>query len=233
MSFNFGWRGPNIVKDGLLIYLDASSPNSYYDTTSTTWKDISGNNKDGTLTNGPTYNSNDGGSIVFDGVNDYVTISGSTSFPDKGSLVFWVNPSVVENYRNPLSLWTLNGLNEGIRFEENNSGTFGAVVGSGSFTFTPHNYVTTGFTANQWYMVSLTWDVTNNRVSGTLNGSQKFTNSTNTTWPTTIPQINLGTGYDISRSWLGRISNFMLYNKELSFDEVTQNYNSLKGKYGL
>lgn len=233
MSFNFGWRGPDVVKDGLLIYLDASSPNSYFNTTSTTWKDISGNQNNGTLINSPTYNSDNGGSILFDGINDYVTISGSTSFPNKGSLIFWIYPNVIENYRNALTLWTLNGLNNGIRFEENSLGQFVTAIGSGDFSATGHYYFTSGFTSNQWYMISLTWDVTNNRVSGTLNGQQKFTNESNTTWPATIPQINLGIGYDTARNWSGRISNFMLYNKELSFNEVTQNYNSLKGKYGL
>jgi hypothetical protein len=39
MSFNSGWRGPNIVKDGIVLYLDPGSPNSYYGS-GNTWKDI-------------------------------------------------------------------------------------------------------------------------------------------------------------------------------------------------
>ena len=70
------WSRPKIVNDGLVLYLDASAPNSYSPYfTPTTWKDLSGNNNNnGTLTNGPTFNSGNGGSIVFDGVNDLVNI---------------------------------------------------------------------------------------------------------------------------------------------------------------
>jgi hypothetical protein len=73
-----GWDGPPIVKNGLVLYLDAGSPNSFYPLTAgTTWKDISGNTNNSTLTNGPTYNSANGGSIVFDGADD--TLLGSST----------------------------------------------------------------------------------------------------------------------------------------------------------
>ena len=57
MSTVGNWRGPSIVKDGLVLYLDAGSPNSYFNKTSTTWKDMSGSASNGTLINGPTYDS--------------------------------------------------------------------------------------------------------------------------------------------------------------------------------
>src|SRR6056300_382098 len=64
----------NIVTDGLVLNLDAARKDSY-NRTGTTWNDISGNGNNGTLTNGPTFDSEDYGSIVFDGVDDYVTVS--------------------------------------------------------------------------------------------------------------------------------------------------------------
>ena len=68
-TVNAGWRGPNIVRDGLVLYLDAGSGTSYsLYTGGVTWRDISGNNNNGTLTNGPTLNSSNGGNIVFDGI---------------------------------------------------------------------------------------------------------------------------------------------------------------------
>ena len=60
-----------IVTAGLVLALDAADRNSYV-SGSTVWNDVSGNGNNGTLTNGPTFNSGSGGSIVFDGVNDYV-----------------------------------------------------------------------------------------------------------------------------------------------------------------
>ena len=67
------FAGPEITESGLVLALDAGNLKSY-PTTGTTWTDLSGRGNTGTLTNGPTYSSANGGSIVFDGVNDYVTV---------------------------------------------------------------------------------------------------------------------------------------------------------------
>lgn len=68
------YSGPNIVDAGLVVYLDATNPKSYPGS-GTTWTDLSGNGNDGTLVNGPTYSSANGGVIVLDGVNDYINVS--------------------------------------------------------------------------------------------------------------------------------------------------------------
>jgi len=69
MSFN---NGPTIVTNGLVLALDAGDKNSYV-SGSTTWFNLTGVNN-GTLTNGPTFNTGSGGSIVFDGTNDRVQL---------------------------------------------------------------------------------------------------------------------------------------------------------------
>jgi hypothetical protein len=63
--------GPKTVTNGLVLCLDAADKNSYSGT-GTTWTDLTGNGNNGTLTNGPTFNSANGGSISFDGTNDYI-----------------------------------------------------------------------------------------------------------------------------------------------------------------
>ena len=74
-------NGPRIVSNGLVLALDAADKNSYPGS-GITWRDVSGNNNNGTLTNGPTFDSSNGGSIVFDGTNDFVTGSiGSINAP--------------------------------------------------------------------------------------------------------------------------------------------------------
>ena len=60
----------SIVTDGLVFYVDAGNGDSYPGS-GTAWSDLVGSNN-GTLVNGPTYNSTNGGSFVFDGSNDYV-----------------------------------------------------------------------------------------------------------------------------------------------------------------
>ena len=67
---------PSVITTGLQLYLDAGNASSYPGS-GTTWTDLSGNSRDGTLTNGPTYSGTNGGSIVFDGSNDYVQCTGS------------------------------------------------------------------------------------------------------------------------------------------------------------
>jgi hypothetical protein len=71
MGFNYS---PKIVTDGLVLCLDAANSRSYPGS-GTTWFDLSGNGNNGTLANGPTFNANNNGSIVFDGTNDYVEIT--------------------------------------------------------------------------------------------------------------------------------------------------------------
>ena len=69
--------GPDIVTDGLVLALDAASERSYPGT-GTTWTDLSGNSIDGTLTNGPTFSSGNGGSFLFDNDDDYVSLGASS-----------------------------------------------------------------------------------------------------------------------------------------------------------
>ena len=65
------YTGPKIVENGLVLYLDAGNPKSYPGTGST-WYDRTQNGNNGTLVNGPTFNSGNGGNLVFDGVDDNV-----------------------------------------------------------------------------------------------------------------------------------------------------------------
>ena len=74
MFFPIAVGKQEIVKDGLVLWLDANDKSSYPGS-ETTWNDLSLGDNNGTLTNGPTFDSNFGGNIVFDGVDDYVSIS--------------------------------------------------------------------------------------------------------------------------------------------------------------
>jgi hypothetical protein len=65
---------PDIVRNGLVLNLDAGEPSSYPGS-GNTWTDLSGNGYVGTLTGGPTYSSSNGGSISFDGTDDYVELN--------------------------------------------------------------------------------------------------------------------------------------------------------------
>jgi hypothetical protein len=80
-----------IVSNCLVLSLDAAKRDSYPGT-GTTWNDISGNRNNGTLTNGPTFNSGNGGSIVFDGTNDYVQTNYDAALTDFTACVWFKVP---------------------------------------------------------------------------------------------------------------------------------------------
>ena len=75
MSFKYG---NGMVTDGLIFYLDAANPRSFV-SGSTSWYDMTRNSNNGTLTNGPTYDSSNGGAVVFDGSNDYINFGNSSA----------------------------------------------------------------------------------------------------------------------------------------------------------
>ena len=62
---------PPIVTNGLVLALDAANQKSYI-SGSTIWNDLSGNVNNGTLTNGPTFNSDNGGNLLFNGTTQYI-----------------------------------------------------------------------------------------------------------------------------------------------------------------
>lgn len=200
--------------------LDEDSGTSAYDS--------SGNGNLGTLTNGPTRTASTsckvGACLGFDGTDDYVSGGNLGSFYTAGTIGFWMNPSVVENYRNPLATKYAGG-NAGIRFEENSAGEFRAIVGNDAGTYASHNYIASGLTAETWYYIVLTWDTATNRVVGYLNGVQKFDDA-HSYWATTMPSLTIGGGFSTGRFWMGFIDDVRIYNRALSAAEVLQLYKS-------
>ena len=90
MAFHFSSK---IVTDGLAFYVDAANQKSYPGT-GTSWRDLSLGGNNGTLINGPTFDSANGGSIVFDGVDDYTSFGTTLGNGWSGITVsVWINPS--------------------------------------------------------------------------------------------------------------------------------------------
>jgi hypothetical protein len=101
-----GISGPKIITSGCVLSLDAADKLSYKGS-GTTWKDLSGNNNTGTLTNGPTFNAGNMGSIVFDGTNDYVGFTYNSIFNPSTSvtLSIWLRLTASDTtIRNPIEL---------------------------------------------------------------------------------------------------------------------------------
>jgi hypothetical protein len=252
MPFNIGgniltntqvnvYNGSRIVRNGLLMYLDAGVANSYPGS-GTTWTDLSLNGYNGTLINGPTYSTTSGGVLVFDGSNDYAEINvnswiRSTSSAYTFSSFFYLTTS---DGGAPYSLMTspnAGDTNDGFwqhlnlgnwlwRTEDNVSGEFGGNVESPS-----------PFSSGNWYHIATV--IKTNSLIFYRNGLPVATISTTFNWANLrndhTAYLYLATGYspEIGYHLNGRIANFSFYNRELSAAEILQNFNADRRRFGI
>ena len=227
--------GENIVTSDLALYLDAAYRPSY-PTTGTTWYDITGNNYNVTLNNGPTFsNSGTSSSIVFDGTDDYgiIPYNSAWNYNNNITLEAWV--MVTTNSSNYLGIFgpfsqtpAYNGFNFSVPSGSNKLSFL--VGGNGGAAY----YVrqNTQYSLNTWYHLV---GVINNGTSRLyVNGVLQDDSTTMTVAPPVGPFM-LGKFYDGVNDYYfgGRIANGKFYNRVLSQSEITQNYNALKGRYGL
>jgi hypothetical protein len=223
MATNYNYFG-NLVTSGLVLDLDAAKLASYPGT-GTTWYDISGNGNNGTLTNGPTFTGiGKQAAIVFDGVDDYVSTSTSR------------NATTNQDY-------TITTVFKITSFTSTDMRIFGATSGN----------------SNQ---LSAGWDTTTFKLwlGGTWNNSS-FTSNTNTVYHLTVVHNNTDTLIYVNGTYNstisgktsyfdnlgfaqplillygsyfnGNIYTSQVYNRALSSTEITQNFNALRGRYGI
>ena len=244
------FRGEDIVSSGLVLYLDAGS-NISYPKTGTTWGDVSGYARNATLTNGPTFNSDNNGSILFDGVDDYVEISSYTTQLKNlstGTIEMWVKLSSTMTSCTPFYFGAdINNrfelvfgdrgsaVNESAGIIVSEGGVFTLVFfvykGSSSFYFDNqwHQFVyTSGTEGNSFYVDGVKETV------GYSNGdasTQKFFSSIPSATTANIGRRILSGA--ASQLMKGYNSINRIYDRSLSESEVLQNYNAQKTRFGL
>ncbi len=224
MSLNHGAR---IVTDGLVLCLDAANPKSYPGS-GTTWSDVSGNSNDGTLTNGPTFGSDNSGTIVFDGSNDYIEGVHNTQLDLTGSMT----AEVWFKLTGSPSDW-VRILGKG----DSTNRTFGLWYNTSSNYFLYQRYGTSNMNAAGGTISTNTWYHLVGTSSGNshvlyLNGESIGTSSTGTTFYSSTATYKVGyAGYHTYH--LGNVANCKLYNRGLTSSEVQQNYNAIRGRFGL
>jgi hypothetical protein len=232
--------GVNIVTNDLVLYLDASNTKSYV-SGSTTWNDVSRSINNGSLINGPTFNSANGGSIVFDGTNDYVkgdSIFSVLNGTNKLSLSMWVNVTDLLSNRILFHIpKDLTAANSQVLIFLRTTGVLDISVNSVS-TFC--RSITGSVTSNIWTNININFDLsqtlTQNKIRPYVNGIDVFSVANNppTTFPVSTGEYWLG---EESNGYLapfkGNISNLILYNRVLTTSEILQNYNATKSRFGL
>jgi hypothetical protein len=225
-----------VTTSGLTLNLDAANYASYGGV-GTVWKDISGNGNDGTLINGPTYgNSGLTSNISFDGADDYVNIGVNKScnrFTSDFTVSAWVNRSSGGGtWGNIIGDYYTNGTANALEWQIliKNDGYLTVYNVTNGYVINP---TPTGYGPNTWINVVLS------RVGSTLtlyaNTNVVATTTNTTTFGSATGNLNIGIdGDNSSERFTGRIANVLIYkNKGLNSQEVLQNYNAQKSRFGL
>jgi hypothetical protein len=209
-----------IVTSGLTLLLDAGFTPSY-PKSGTAWTDLSFGGNNATLFNGPTFNSSDGGSIVFDGTNDFCTAGTGLAITGNLTVAAWVRPTSFANLGNIVS----KSSNLGYRMRFQSDGTFWMYANANTIT-SPSTY-----SINNWFHTVGVFSSTGLRMY--INGSLVQSNGT-----AFSPSYNAGSfivgGFSSTQElFQGRIANVSVYNRALSATEVLQNFNAQKARFGL
>ena len=209
-----------IVTSGLTLLLDAGFTPSY-PKSGTSWTDLSFSGNNATLYNGPTYNSSDGGSVVFDGTNDFCLAGTGLAITGNLTVAAWVRPSSFTNQGNIVS----KSSNLGYRMRFQSNGTFWMYSNTNTIT-SPSAY-----TINNWFHTVGVFSSTGLRMY--INGSLVQSNGTAFSPSYIVGSFIVGGFNSTSELFQGRIANVSVYNRALSATEVLQNYNAQKARFGL
>ena len=218
---------PTIVTSGLQLYLDAGNTSSYPGT-GTAWTDLSVNSRNGTLTNGPTYSSADGGSIVFDGSNDFVQCSGSLTVTE-ATFVIWIRRNgPQDNF-------------DGIIYSRSANATGLSFFGTtNKISYTWNNAVNTYTWDSGLTIPDLTWcmiavSVTSTSATAYLCQSSGISSATNIVshTSTVLDDIKLAQDDQGARFFNGSIAIAQLYNTALSASQVSQNFQVDRARFGI
>jgi prepilin-type N-terminal cleavage/methylation domain-containing protein len=214
----------NIVTDGLVLHLDAGNPASYPGT-GNTWFDLSGNNNNGNLVNGVGYDSANGGSLVFDGVDDYVDLNKTAIqlgvYDADYTFDAWVFPT---NLSGDKSIFGTDqaAFRQGLHLIFRNG-----TIYQGHFS---SDFATGAANLNSWNNISYTYVKSNGLAriykNGVLQGSgtiSSFIGSTNI----------LISRWRSGNYFVGNGSSYKIYNRALTPEEIAQNFNATRDRFGL
>ncbi len=227
------FTGAPVVNGNLMVWVDAGQTASF--SGNTTWADLSGNGKNYTLSNGPSYNSVVGGGVInftaasSQYANTTASLFNSTTH-NKYTMSVWVYPTSAGDIVqvNGQSAPNTNYHYSAIEI------TSGGTIYFGQWTGALSVIATSAQSLNAWYNLVITYNGTtatayvngvsvgSSNISWTSPGAQTFMSLMS------IDTTSMGTSSYAS----GSLGQFMVYNQALSAVEVAQNYNALRGRYG-
>ena len=226
--------GPATVTSGLVLELDAGNIKSY-PTTGTTWFDKSGLGNNGTLTNGPTFNTGSLGSIVFDGVDDYVSVPKQTAFVNASqfTMMAWMKRRLSSS---KVILYQGVEASNDVAFELWNDGFAYFEVGNAT-----NSYANISNTSTDWQYLTMVFDGTqtgnSNRLKCYINGSLLAVSYSGTIPSTSGPSnsvFSIGNSQGIGGNFSdGNVAQVFIYNRAISSSEVQQNFNATRARFGI
>ena len=211
-------HSPSIVTNGLTLYLDSVNSKSYPGS-GTTWNNLSTNTNSLTLVGSPTVGANN--IFSFNGSNQYATTSNNVLNSTAYTKCAWFQTSNLSATNNIIS---------------GNNGQHAFWLAGGNKLNSGHNGLwstvqsSTTLVTNQWYFGVVTFNTTTGWALY-LNGLLEVTNASTTTFTGTGDV--LVAAYGTSNLFQGQINGVFIYNRALTVDEILQNYNAHKGRYGL
>jgi len=226
------YRGPQIVKDGLVFYLDGANSKSYSGT-GTTWFGLI-NNNNGTLANNALYDQKNNGIFVFDGVNARVNTSFIYETFNSYTINVWIFRKSTKSFQTLLGGDRDNSISMGIRIDDANL-LFHTNDSVDKILFDVPNILP----LNKWVNITATVVYTTQPSSSTsgivalyLNGNQVGTNTFSGvgTFERTL-RIGSPTNNNLNRAFHGDISQVSIYNRDLSNQEIKQNYDTIKNRF--
>jgi hypothetical protein len=227
---------PSIITSNLLIYLDAANPLSYPGS-GTVWTSLVSGGRNGTLVNSPTYTTDGGGCIVLDGIDDHISMSTVGVAGSNLSIDYWIKRNANNGY-----FWVIDNMDQPelrllFAASGKNSVLQPYLYDNGSYILTTAS--STSFDSSLWYNICVT--ITNGSQKIYINGGTEIIVGTGSydgavsgdnAGEHTLGTYNRpGAGYGGYASV--SIASYRFYNRVLTDQEVTQNFNALKGRFGL
>ena len=215
-----------VVTTGLQLYLDAGNASSYPGT-GTAWTDLSVNSRNGTLTNGPTYSATNGGSIVFDGSNDYVQCLGSLTVT-AATFVTWIKRNGSQGQYDGI-LFSRGTNTTGMNFKTSNQ--LGYHWNDAGNTYNWQSGLT--IPDATWCMIAVS--VTSTAATAYLCQTGGTTTATNTVnhASSLLNDIKIAQDDAGSRFFNGNIAIAQLYNIALSAGQVSTNFEADRARFGV
>ncbi len=226
MSFRYS---PKIVTDGLILYYDGANPKCYISGNTTSNDLIS--NITGTLENGTGFSADNNGTWVFDGIDDYIDCGNNSIFNITQTLTLecWVNKST-KNYHHLISKFPISncsyllGTTPGgyIYFSRSTNGTNQGIQDTFNIDISDSN----------WHNVVASYNSITSTLIMSVDGKFQTSTILGDIFVTTT-NVNIAKRTNVGQYFPCKIPIVKIYNKALTQEEITQNYNAMKSRFGL